>query len=276
MWQRAGVRGRVLATVIGAATVFAPALMVRGEQRAPDAGAPASTIVPPFVPMTEPGHAMESGLPPASLRLRAIVARAWDDAIATWKRLMEQRAADIAMVNLRFVTRLAPNNCYGLYNGEGPAYCSGNRTVFVGTDAASRLMAQLGPEGEAGITFLIGHEIGHHIQNLQGRFQTLNIVLSRLPAARPELMRRFELEADCFAGVWIHSSQAWASSGSFRAELLGVLDGIGDDKILAREPRSEVQIRGIHGTSEQRRRWFLRGADHGDVKACNTFSAGTL
>jgi hypothetical protein len=215
----------------------------------------------------------ESGVPPPVFRLQAIVARAWDDSLTTWKRLMGWRAAEISMVNLRFVARLGPANCYGLYAGEGPAYCSGNQTVFVGTTAANRLVQKLGPHGDAGIAFLIGHEMGHHIQNIYGRFHLLNHVLARAPANRVDLMRRFELEADCYAGVWIHSSSAWANSRRFRAELFEVLNSIGDEAVLGRAPDASTPFAGVHGTSAQRRHWFTRGAESGDWRACDTFAA---
>lgn len=219
--------------------------------------------------------AMEhGGVPPRALRLRAIVARAWEDSIATWKRLMSSYADEIDQVRLQFVSRLQPNNCYGLYAGEGPAYCSGNNTVFVGTNAAHRLMARFGPKGEAGITFLIGHEMGHHIQNIQGRFQLLNHVLRHTRAGRADLMRRFELEADCYAGVWISASDAWANSTHFRADLYEVLERIGDDKLLKQEPdSSSVRMGDVHGTSEQRITWFRRGVESGDWRVCEAFSA---
>ena len=168
-------------------------------------------------------------MPPPDMRLRAIVARAMDDSVATWSRLMQGRALEVAAVNVRFVSRLAPANCYGLYAGDGPAYCSGNQTVFVGTAAADRLMAKFGPQAEAGITFLIGHEIGHHIQNLNGRFHALSQAIYTSPEDGPDYVRRFELQADCLAGVWIHDSAAWATSSAFRADLLAVLSDIGDD-----------------------------------------------
>jgi hypothetical protein len=257
-------------TVVGAAVAVAAGWATRADDMPPHAGAPSGEV----------GRiggqglsAEESGVPPPGLRLRAIVSRAWDDSISTWQRLIARRKSDIAMVNLRFVERLGPTNCYGLYAGEGPAYCSGNHTIFVGTAAANRLMARFGSQGEAGITFLIGHEMGHHIQNIYGRFHLLNHVLARAPANRADLMRRFELEADCYAGVWIHSSAAWANSSRFRAELAEVLNSIGDENVLGRAPGAAASFAGVHGTSAQRRRWFARGAESGDWRACDTFSA---
>jgi len=219
-----------------------------------------------------PAVASESGLPPREMRLRAIVARALDDAIATWKRLVAKDALEVGNVNVRFVDHLAPSNCFGLYTGDGPAYCSGNATVFIGVDAANTLMAKFGPEGEAGITFLIGHEISHHIQNIFGRFQLLQMAVRSQPWSRAEIQRRFELEADCLAGVWIEASDAWAKSGRFRAEMRAVVGSIGDDSLA---PGGDAS-RGVHGSSAQRVRWFERGIASGKLQACDTFAAADL
>jgi hypothetical protein len=263
------MRKTAMATLVGAAAALAPAFYHGSSVRAQES--PAQREMPPADVAGTALAAEESGVPPRGQRLRAIVARALDDSIATWKHLIAPRSAEIESIDLRFVARLEPGNCYGLYAGEGPAYCSGNRTVFVGTHEANRLMARFGPHGEAGITFLIGHEMGHHIQNIYGRFHVLSHIIARAPRARADLVRRFELEADCYAGVWIQASPAWAKSARFRSDLLEVLAGIGDDSILRQEGRE--QAHGMHGTSEQRTRWFMRGTrSGGDWRACNVFS----
>jgi len=217
-------------------------------------------------------NAPETGAPPPEVKLRAVVTRALVDSVATWTRLLEDRGPEIASVNVRFVSRLGPNNCYGLYTGDGPAYCSGNRTIFVGTTATQGLMSKFGKQGEAGITFLIGHEIGHHIQNLDGRFFALSRAIRAEPDQATEYVRRFELQADCYAGVWVHDSPAWAGSDQFRADLLSVLFDIGDDQLLAGRSSEAIRQVGLHGTTEQRTRWFLRGAQTGNIEACDTFA----
>ena len=274
MRRGARVRKTAMVTVIGAATALAPVVHLGSSARAQERAAPGHTLPDDAVgPMQGLGlYAEESGTPPRGLRLRAIAARALDDSIATWKRIIGPRSQEVADVSLRFVTRLGPSNCFGLYAGEGPVYCSGNRTVFVGTHEANRLMARFGPRGEAGLTFLIGHEMGHHIQNIHGRFHLLNNVIARAPAARSYLVRRFELEADCYAGVWIQASPEWSNSARFRSDLIEVLSTMGDDSILGAEGHGRRQ--GAHGTSRERTRWFVRGTNSGgDWSACNLFSA---
>ena len=265
-------RSAQVRSVLFAALVIGAGGLARAGDASPQAGGTG-----PVGQMTEPDSlGKESGTPPPAMRLRAVVANAWDDAIDTWKRLFQAQASEIETVHLSFVTHLSPTDCYGLYAGDGPVYCSANRTVFVGTDAANRLMSQFGPQGEAGITFLIGHEIGHHIQNVYGRFELFARVLARAPASRTDLARRFELEADCVAGVWIHASHAWANSPAFRSGLLEVVKSIGDDGILVRAGASTGPMPGVHGTSEQRARWFARGLDSGDLNACDTLRATQL
>jgi len=240
----------------------------------------AVTMAQAAEPYPDPGHigvpagASESGVPPPEMRLRAIVARALDDSISTWKRLVATNALEVGNVTVRFVAHLSPGNCFGLYTGDGPAYCSGNATVFVGVDAANRLMSRFGAEDEAGITFLIGHEIGHHIQNIFGRFQLLQMVARSQPWSRAEFQRRFELEADCYAGVWIQASDAWAKSETFRSEMRAVVGSIGDDRL--QEGGEGPKRPGAHGSSEQRVRWFERGIRTGNLRACDTFAVADL
>jgi uncharacterized protein len=241
----------------------------------------AATMASAADPSLDPGRievpagASESGVPPPEMRLRAIVARALDDSIATWKRLVAGKALEVGNVNVRFVAHLSPANCFGLYTGDGPAYCSGNATVFVGVDTANRLMSRFGAEDEAGITFLIGHEIGHHIQNIFGRFQLLHMVARSQPWGRAEFQRRFELEADCFAGVWIKASDAWAKSDRFRANMRAIVGSIGDDS-LQNEAGEAAARPGVHGSSQQRVRWFERGIASGNLQACDTFAVADL
>lgn len=264
------MRSVIFATI---ASVVAGSAAVRAE----DGSVPSSADDQALSPIVaRSGLAGTSGTPPKNLRLRAVVFRAWEDAITTWKGLISARAMEIGAVDLRFVERVSPMNCYGLYAGEGPVYCSGNLTVFIGTQAADRLLVKLGPHGGAGITFLVGHEIGHHIQNLHGRFRFLKGVIRSAPDNTVETIRRFELEADCLAGVWIRASKAWSNSPRFRVDVMAALKTIGDEDLSGGSRDDRTPRVALHGTSEQRARWFMRGLESGNLRACNTFRTPKL
>lgn len=208
----------------------------------------------------------------SALDVRTTALRALKDAVATWQRRIHRKAEEIGLIQLTFVNQLSPRNCYGLYAGEGPVYCSGNQTVFVGTKAAGGLMARFGQHGEAGLSFLIGHEVGHHIQNIHGRFRWLRHTVRSDPSQAVDLIRRFELEADCLAGVWVHDSRAWIGSRGFQLDLIAAVRAMGDESVMADEKTRSAEV-ALHGTSEQRVHWFKRGLNGGSVKDCNTFLA---
>ena len=125
------------------------------------------------------------------------------------------------------------SHCYGLYIGAGPVYCSGNTTVFVSVASMDDLAQKIPAVGDAGLAFLVAHELGHHIQKLTGRFRVLNALIRNNPSAQRKLALRFELEADCLAGVWASKSPKFAATEGARATMLTSLDAIGDDRVLA-------------------------------------------
>ena len=89
---------------------------------------------------------------------------------------------------------------------------------------------------------------------------------------------RLELQADCFAGVWANLSQrskGWLEQGDIE-EALNAAAQIGDDTLQKRARGTVVPESFTHGSSAQRVRWFKRGAEAGDLKACDTFSSAAL
>ena len=89
---------------------------------------------------------------------------------------------------------------------------------------------------------------------------------------------RLELQADCFAGVWVfHANQARSilEQGDVEAAL-NAATAIGDDALQRRSQGHVVPDSFTHGSSEQRARWFKKGIDSGQVAACNTFEARQL
>ena len=93
------------------------------------------------------------------------------------------------------------------------------------------------------------------------------------PEARNDLSVRVELQADCFAGVWGHSTaQRDILERGDVEEGLRAAAAIGDDRIQ-RMTTGRVQPESFtHGSSAQRVHWFRRGLDTGDVEACDTFA----
>lgn len=203
--------------------------------------------------------------------MRASLTRAWADATDTWRRILGDRQfAETPHIN--FVPAIRPSHCYGLYINAGPVYCSGNSTVFVSLDEMKRLSARFGGD-PAGLAFLVAHELGHHVQKLTGRFRILSSLVRSNPRLQRELSLRFELEADCLAGVWASNSAAFAANANVRRTMLTMIEAIGDDKVQIGGPAGPDASTFTHGASEQRIRWYRAGLQAGAVSACRVLEA---
>jgi predicted metalloprotease len=92
------------------------------------------------------------------------------------------------------------------------------------------------------------------------------------PRAANALSVKLELQADCFAGVWAHSTQqrGLLESGDVESAL-GAAAAVGDDRLQKMSTGHVSPDSFTHGTSEQRMTWFRRGLDGGTIDGCNTF-----
>jgi predicted metalloprotease len=189
-----------------------------------------------------------------------------DDAQQTWGRLLGARYREAKLVLFRDAVRSA---CGTAPAAVGPFYCPSDEKVYIDFSFFDELSRRFGAPGDFAQAYVLAHEIGHHVQNVLG-FQR-----AAGGAARTnEASVRLELQADCLAGVWGHSTaQRKILEGGDVEEGLNAASAIGDDR-LQRMSRSEVNPDTFtHGTSAQRVYWFRRGLEQGTIGACDTFSA---
>ena len=139
--------------------------------------------------------------------------------------------------------------------------------MYIDLSFFDELNQRFGAPGDFARAYVLAHEIGHHVQNLLG------IARGMGGAQRSnELSVRTELQADCLAGVWGHSTaQRDILERGDVEEALNAASAIGDDR-LQRMSRGEVNPDTFtHGTSAQRVQWFRRGLEKGSIEACDTF-----
>lgn len=155
----------------------------------------------------------------------------------------------------------------------GPFYCPGDQKVYIDLSFFDTL-SQLGAPGDFARAYVIGHEVGHHIQNLLGVSNQVHQLQQRSSQADGNALSvRLELQADCYAGVWANYANKqyqWMEAGDVEAGLQAA-SSIGDDR-LQRQAGHRVSPESFtHGSAEQRVAWLSKGLKTGDVNACNTF-----
>lgn len=155
----------------------------------------------------------------------------------------------------------------------GPFYCPPSQEVHLDLTFFDDLAA-MGGAGDFAAAYVIGHEIGHHVQNLLGTSdQVRRLQQGGSQADVNALSVMLELQADCYAGVWAHHANRtarWMEPGDVD-EGLAAAAAIGDDRLLRRAGRDVVPEAFTHGTSAQRQMWLRRGLESGDPEGCDTF-----
>ena len=121
---------------------------------------------------------------------------------------------------------------------------------------------------------MLAHEVGHHVQKLLGIEAKVRRLQEQNPRQQNPLSVRVELQADCLAGVWAHSTQqrGLLESGDVESAL-GAAAAVGDDRLQKMATGHVSPETFTHGSSQQRRNWFRKGLDNGSIAACNTFDS---
>jgi hypothetical protein len=156
----------------------------------------------------------------------------------------------------------------------GPFYCPADEKVYIDLSFYRDLEHDLKVPGEFARAYVIAHEVGHHVQNLLGTSGEVQRARTQLPEAEANALSvRLELQADCFAGVWGHSTarRDILEAGDVE-EGLGAAAAVGDDRIQQRTGGGINPETWTHGSSADRARWFRRGLETGRLEECNTFA----
>lgn len=156
----------------------------------------------------------------------------------------------------------------------GPFYCPNDQKLYLDDSFFDQLQRQFHVKGDFAQAYVIAHEVGHHVQNMLGTLGEVNNLSRRVGKAEANALSvRVELQADCYAGIWAHSTaqQGLLEEGDIESAL-DAAHKIGDDALQKQSQGYVVPDSFTHGTSEQRAKWFDRGYQSGDVKACDTFS----
>lgn len=196
-----------------------------------------------------------------------------------WHKIFKQIGRRYEEPKLRMFTQSTQSACGRGMSAMGPFYCPLDKKVYIDLIFYKELKQRFGAPGDFAQAYVIAHEVGHHVQTLLGIAHKVQSAKQRMSKRQANALQvRMELQADCFAGLWARHADAAnqiLEEGDLE-EALRAASKIGDDNIQRQTQGHIVPEAFTHGTSAQRMRWFQRGYDTGNMKACDTFNTNNL
>jgi predicted metalloprotease len=225
--------------------------------RLPQAAAPGPSTQPPTS-----GHGIGG---------EAFLIEVFHDAQGLWRREFEAAGKPYTPAR-KVIFRDQVQTACGTQSAQvGPFYCPADHGVYLDIRFFDALSHHAGVRfGDLAQAYVVAHEMGHHVQTLLGITQAVRAADAHDPAGKNLRSVRLELQADCLAGVWIHSRyhRGQVTPADFE-NALAAAAAVGDDFGVASGSVSPENW--SHGTSAQRQHWLTRGFQQGRPGACDTF-----
>ena len=265
-----GIGTIVVLGLIGWALGIDPRLLIGGAEMMSRSGGQQQ--------QADAGSTTSSGSP--SDTMGQFVAAVLGSTETVWTDIFAQAGRTYKPPTLVMFSGATQSGCGFAKSAMGPFYCPLDQKVYLDTSFFQDLEGRLGACQVGSKTcqfsqaYVIGHEIGHHVQNLLGvlpKAQQAKRAMDQTEAN--SLQVRVELQADCLAGVWANRGKAkwdFIEPGDVDSALQ-TASAIGDDRLQRRSQGYVVPDAFTHGTSAQRSRWFTTGLKSGDVASCDTF-----
>jgi predicted metalloprotease len=191
----------------------------------------------------------------------------------TWQAILAVQGVEYTPPKLVLFRDLTQSACGAASSAVGPHYCPYDQTIYMDETFFDELQRRFGgSSGDVAQAYVISHEVGHHVQNQLGTMEQVTQAQQDNPDQANALSEALELQADCYAGIWMHSLSAEGilQSGEIK-QALSAAAAVGDDHIQKTETGTTNPETWTHGSSAQRTQWFTTGYNTGKLTSCNTF-----
>ena len=193
-----------------------------------------------------------------------------------WNKIFQENNLQFEAAKIVLFSGQVETACGGASSASGPFYCPGDQKIYMDMSFFEELRTKFGAKGgDFAVAYVIGHEYGHHIQNLLGTSTKVRqFQQGKSEAEANKLSVALELQADFYAGLWTNYNEktnTMLEPGDIE-EALSAAQAVGDDAIQKKMQGQVVPDSFTHGTSEQRMYWFQKGLQSGDIKQGNTFN----
>lgn len=189
-----------------------------------------------------------------------------------WHTIFQENGANYREPAMVLFDDEVRTQCGAATAAVGPFYCPADETVYMDLRFFEELHSRFGAEkGDFAIAYVIAHEVGHHVQTLLGTSaQVRKLQQSKNEKEANKLSVSLELQADFYAGVWAKHISKYLDAKDIDIAL-SAAQAVGDDAIQKRVQGHVNPDSFTHGTSAQRKEWFLKGYNTGLISEGNTF-----
>ncbi|GAB3699609.1 neutral zinc metallopeptidase [Corynebacterium nasicanis] len=190
--------------------------------------------------------------------------------------LPEQAGIDYQAPGRVVFTNVTNSGCGQATSATGPFYCPADQSAYFDVSFFDQLDRLGGTNSPLAQMYIVAHEFGHHIQQLEG---TLSLSNYNDPGEDSNAVK-IELQADCYAGLWVSHADKGENAmlePITREQVATAIDtarAVGDDNIQQRTGGEVRPDLWTHGSSEQRQNAFLTGYNEGTMAACDTLDRG--
>jgi uncharacterized protein len=206
----------------------------------------------------------------------AFLRAAFDDAEALWQREFQGAGLTYHPARLTIFAQEVRTAC-GTHGADvGPFYCPASFGVYLDPAFFAALSRRVGVRlGDFAQAYVVAHEVAHHVQTLLGITRQTAAADQQDPAGANARSVRVELQADCFAGVWMHSVYRRGEiTDTDLSDALAAAAVVGDDFLRNAAGQTRPPETWTHGSSAQRQHWLKTGFEEGRPESCDTFSSG--
>lgn len=197
----------------------------------------------------------------------------------TWAKVFQENGMQYKPEKVVMFENVTQSACGTAQAAMGPFYCPADETVYMDMSFFKELEQRFGAQvTEFSIAYVMAHEIGHHVQTLLGTTQKVDQLRRSGRYSEAEMNRvsvATELQADFYAGVWAKQTdnrEKFLEPGDIESAI-SAAEAVGDDNIQKRSQGYVNQEGFTHGSSAQRKEWFMKGYNTGDIRQGDTINS---
>jgi hypothetical protein len=199
---------------------------------------------------------------------RDVLTRVLGSTERRWTELFARTGAQYKPTTMVAYSNSDQSGCGAAQAAMGPFYCPTDQSIYIDPQFFTELSQRFGAPGDFAMAYVIAHEVGHHVQNLQGTLDRAQQAQARASRTQGnQIQVAVELQADCYAGVWAANDRNLMEPGDLE-EGMRAAEAIGDDTLQKQMQGRVVPESFTHGSAAQRQAALRRGLETGDPAAC--------